>query len=273
VTEAYLATARKVRVTVNVAGAERGLLSILERESSGDLIIGFAFGGKFIYGANNSDILHEKYSIHVSPNSAEFTTLKYTLSLSNGDKTTTCALTDAVKMNSGFYGVFTAKSSDLADDRYLIPANDKAERIIIPSFPLNFALLYSVLVGNCDALFGPHPGLSIADVKFTNFKIVILAQYIALPAHRLGNKLHSLTYPPSLADDPILQSQFREVMRGRDASHCVRAFRECSNILAEQHVLQLIDAFAGTEEIPYLESRLSEIRSLRGSSGIEVIQS
>jgi hypothetical protein len=68
----------KVRFTVSVEGAPRNLFSILERKN-GDLTIGFGFALHVGHEVENPKVLHQKYSVHVSPDSEEFSTLTHTL--------------------------------------------------------------------------------------------------------------------------------------------------------------------------------------------------
>jgi hypothetical protein len=158
----------KIRFTVDLYGAERNLFSILQRPN-GDLVIGFGFASPVGYAPENPRILHQKYSVHTSPNSAEFNTVTHTLWLDDGTKATSRALTDAIKTKSGFSPLFCRRCLLMVSDRYLIPSNDTATRIKLwspPGMDGKITLVYGVFIGPLEAPFGPVPDLSVSEWEF-----------------------------------------------------------------------------------------------------------
>ena len=222
---------QKIRFTVDSKGAERNLFSILER-SNGDLVLGFGFATSVGYSPENPKILHQKYSVHTSPKSAEFSTITHTIWLDDGTKNVLHVLTDAIKAKTGFFPMFCRRCQILVDDRYLIPASDKATRIKLWSpteLDGQVTLVYGVFVGPSDTPFGPHPQLSVAEWAFTHFRIVVIYHYINLPAHPTGDTMHSLTEPYE-HEDPMIRAHLRQMMRGKSTQWCLDYFRQISSL-------------------------------------------
>ncbi|WP_156527168.1 hypothetical protein [Bradyrhizobium sp.] len=230
----------RIRFTSEVGGHQRNLFSVSER-ANGDLLIFFGYAGRYGYEPTNSEILTQKYSVHVSPNSHEFCTLKHTLWLTDGTKVTTSALTDAPK-KGGFSFIFSRRPPDLANEKYLIPENNNDRRVQLACpMGINLSLVYSVIVAAADAQFGPQPGVSVIEFGFAKFKLIILYQHITLPPHHRGDLLHTLTAPPEIGDDRDTHDALRNLMKGKDQSAIMKEFQDHSNLLANslaQHLLE-----------------------------------
>ncbi|MCK1450097.1 hypothetical protein IVB36_04035 [Bradyrhizobium sp. 35] len=230
----------RIRFTTEVDGHQRNLFSVTER-ANGDLMIFFGYAGRYGYEPTNSEILTQKYSVHVSPNSHEYCTLKHTLWLTDGTKLTSSALTDAPK-KGGFSFIFSRRPPNLANEKYLIPENNTDQRVQLTCpVELNLSLVYSVVVAAADAQFGPQPGLSVIEFRFAKFKLVILYQHIVLPPHHRGDLLHTLTAPPELGADRAIQDTLRNLMKGKDQSTILKQFQDHSHLLANSLAHHLLE--------------------------------
>ncbi|GGI23801.1 hypothetical protein [Bradyrhizobium guangdongense] len=235
--------AERTEFVVEVNGRDRSLFSVAERPN-GDLLIFFEHAERFGYDACGSEIRTQKYSVHVSPNSAEFSTLKQTLLLQDDTETTTSALTDAPK-KGGFFVVFSRRPPDLASDRYL-SNDDKHTKIRLggSGVDANLALVYCVAIGGAKSSFGPKPNMGVIEYKFANFTLVVLSHYLTLPPHRNGDLLHVMTAPPQLGGSADEQTMLRNLMRGKDASGILDDFNSHSLLLANSlahHLLKEIE--------------------------------
>lgn len=208
--------------------------------------------------SENPEILHQKYSVHMSPNSPEFSTIVHTLWLSDGRKLLSRALTDAVKSKKGFFHIFSRRCSDLSPARYDVPESDGAQRLELASVIENFTLIYSVFVGHSSSTFGPQPNTSVIEFAFSEFKIIVLSAYIPLPPHHTGYFLHNLTFRPEI-EDIITQGAMRDLMRGTSAAETLDSFRDRAILLASQFATALLAEVKEPHLVAYLNDFLKQI--------------
>jgi hypothetical protein len=100
-------------------------------KANGELIIPTKTGER---AENNLGprLLEQRYSVHPSPQSSEFTTIKQTVNTDDGKTETSVILTDAVKLKTGFAIVFVRRVQDLTPERYAIQStNRKNERTFV----------------------------------------------------------------------------------------------------------------------------------------------
>jgi hypothetical protein len=249
----------KYRFTVGAAGADRNLFSVLERKN-GDLTIGFGFALRYESDESNPDIKHQKYSVHVSPNSQKFNTVKHELWLNDGTKLTSSFLTDAVKSKSGFHPIFCRRCPDLTNDRYLVAPDDKAKLIKLTGCKLAGTFFYGVFVGSTDSVFGAHPGVDVMEIAFSCFKIVVLSHHLLLPPNHRGKLLHTMTEPP---EHPLPEVQFhlREAMRGKTAAFCATYFKEASMKLGIEMAAQVRPLLVDPEHVAHLAAFVDYART------------
>lgn len=105
-------TVKKCRIQVEVAGTARNVMTLTE-EAKGDVYIRVYSGGQVGFGSEAIAVVEDRYSLHPSEKSTENVTLKHTLALANGEKRTSVALSDAVKTKSGFFHVFSHRTTEL----------------------------------------------------------------------------------------------------------------------------------------------------------------
>jgi hypothetical protein len=133
----------------------RPLFSVLEK-SSGELIIPVNARQKF--GPDPSvgpPILEQRYSIHPSLRSADYTTIKQTTKLADGRQITNAIVTDAVKKSTGFALIFIRRMSNMNHNGRRISEHDKQIRqILVPGYdPEIYTLMHGLLVGPPDMAF------------------------------------------------------------------------------------------------------------------------
>jgi hypothetical protein len=120
----------RTRYAVRIGGSLRILFTVLEK-ANGELIIPTKTGER---AENNLGprLLEQRYSVHPSPQSSEFTTIKQTVNTDDGKTETSVILTDAVKLKTGFAIVFVRRVQDLTPERYAIQStNRKNERTFV----------------------------------------------------------------------------------------------------------------------------------------------
>ncbi|MGY3450256.1 hypothetical protein [Bradyrhizobium sp. USDA 4353] len=250
---------QKIRFTIAVSENDRNLFSILQRKN-GDLTIGFGFAETFEFSPDNPKIVHQKYSVHKSPNSSEFNTITHEIFLSDHSMYRSTALTDAVKSNTGFQPLFIRRCPNLAIDRYLIASSDKAARARLTPIDEPMTLLYAVFVGAAGALFGPQPNIDVYERDLDYFKIVVLSHHFPLPPHRTGQFLHHVTIDPR-EDDGSVDKQLRNLMRGKDPESCTSHFQRASLLLAIQMIEQIKEEITDPNLLLYLDAMVIRIQA------------
>jgi hypothetical protein len=196
----------RIRVAAIVDGAYRGLFSVLERPN-GELIIPVTHGGRHtdlseLDYDTASIILEERISVHLSPGSEEFTTIKKSTALDDGTRNTAVALTDAIKRKSGFSNVFVRRYENLSGDGYAPLGNAKVgDRLLIaPEYDPQFATMFAGLyVGHPDAEFKTvqkDPMLHIEAIRFRNFQLVVIFSLQPFRSHYTTEVGSNVTFDP-----------------------------------------------------------------------------
>ncbi len=220
---------KRVRVAVTVDGVQRSLFSIIEKESR-ELIIPLTHGPRYArtsrYDWNNAPkILELRISIHLSPNSPQFTTIKKTAVLDDGKKITAVALTDAVKAKNGFSTVFVRRSETLIGDGYAALGKVKPgdHLLSLPEFdPRRWTLFSGLFLGHPDLEFDAEnddPMLHIAGIKFKSLQLVAMFSLLPIRSHYTSDLASNTTFDPN--EIPIL----RPMMSGKSASVCLEHYR------------------------------------------------
>jgi hypothetical protein len=223
----------RIRVAAIVDGAYRGLFSVLEK-SNGELIIPVTHGGRYTdlskldYGSA-SHILEERISVHLSPNSGEFTTIKKSTVLDDGRRITAVALTDAVKRKSGFANIFVRRYENLSGDGYAptgkIRAGDRL--LVVPEHdPKHDTMFAGLFVGHPDSEFNAvnkDPMLHIQAIRFHDFQLVMLLLLQPFRSHYTTEVGSNITFDPQSGIGTrkvIMQA----LMQGKSADICVTQY-------------------------------------------------
>lgn len=141
-----------IHVNVSVNGRFRNLLSMNEKKT-GDVYIRLISGSQIGIPPHAKAIKEDRYSIHVSPKSDTYTTLKKTFAIEDGPTITRTALTNAVKLKSGFSLLFVHRFTDLMADVYNNTGDEKSPIILDGYDPTMSTLFACVLIGPKDLPF------------------------------------------------------------------------------------------------------------------------
>ncbi len=224
----------KKRVNIVANGKLRNLLSIKE-SPKGDVYIRLKSGRQVGIPPNEIKISEHRYSIHVSPRSANYTTLKRTLQLEGGQSSTGCALTDAVKCNNGFSPIFSHRTTDLSGSDYDVK-NDNTDSILLKSFdPEKEGLVFTIFVGNPEENFlKQSDNAIIAKFNTKNFQFIIcycfirFSQNLPIPfSLPFAWTMDSITFDPETFNKQSSIYGAHEKMSGDAPQECIKYF--CSS--------------------------------------------
>ena len=255
--------------TVNVAGKPRVLFSILEKPN-GELIVPFRLlerrGANYMTG---TPILEQRFSIHPSLKSAEFTTVKHTTNLADGKRIVHTALTDAVKGKTGFFMIFARRAPIMSADKYLLSERDRNRSTIVDLPEYNQAthtLFYSLFVGPNEIEFrGPeNREVIVKQYSLKRFRIVFVAGLLSLPSVHSSEFMHILTMDPSLSSDTSEQEVWRGRMRGSPDHICLLKFKNAGFRLAKRFLEYVLSTgeVADPEIIALIDLRVAEYQRL-----------
>lgn len=225
---------RRIRVAVVVDGIRRALFSVVEK-ATGELIIPLTFTPRYMVGSNpdwdtSPSILEQRISIHPSPNSEAFTTIKRTTVLADGKRITAVALSDAVKRKTGFSGIFVRRSEDLSGDGYAplgkLRVGDRL--LMLPEIdPKRVTLFSGLYLGHPDVEFDvgkKDPMLHIVPMKFRRFQLVAMFSLQPMRSHYSSEFASNVTRDPAMA--PPHRKELCEVlMTGKSPDICLTLYQ------------------------------------------------
>jgi hypothetical protein len=233
--------------TIKCAGFHRAFLSSVEntRSDKGDVYLILSSGINFM-APNRDDlsgpqIISQRYSLHASKISNDYTTIKQTLILRDSPTIYTYQITDAIKRKSGFAPLFSCYCQNLDRGRYLVAENRIPLCINIGHYnPLHFTFVYSLFVGPTDLMFGEgNQTTNVLQHVFGECSIVLLWSFLTLPSHSTGRYLHHVTINPVEAgSDSTTKKALEDIMIGRPRQSCLDNF--------EAHKLLLLHAYINT---------------------------
>ncbi len=261
----------RIRVATIVDGAHRGLFSIQEKPN-GELLVPVPTGARHgnIEDLANLEyetaptVLERRISIHESPNSEKYTTIKRTTVLSNGKHITAVALTDAVKTKNGFGSVFVLRSENMSGEGYAPLGNVKVgDRLLsTPEYdPKIYTLFTGLYIGHPDVAFevrGIDPMILIEPIRFRKFQLVVMFYIMELRSHYSGEMGSQVTFNPTsvpIEDRPL----YDELMRGKSAPDCVRLFQNGVWSLARRVLDVELREAKTPAAISYFKTRLDRI--------------
>ena len=235
------------RVNVSTNGAARSILMI-EEAAKGDVYIRIKSGTQVGVPPNAVAVLQDRYSVHPSPKSPNYTTLKSTVELADGRKRTSVALTDAVKLRRGFAHLFTHRSSDLEAPIYDLPV-DNIGTIGLGDFdPNQQTLITGVFIGHPDSEFPTAPANALVNsFNSTHFKFVICHHWLDIPALPFAWSMNSLTFAPEIFEDDQSREAALKKLEGQHPQSCLELFENFSNELLV-NLLETYLVFAPDEE-------------------------
>jgi hypothetical protein len=224
--------------TAQIASKARVLFSILEKPN-GELIIPFRAAERFgVDYTTGIPVLEQRYSIHPSLRSEEFTTVKHTTNLADGRQIVHVALTDAVKQKTGFSLMFVYRAPNMSPDKYLLSEKDKNRSLIVslPEYdPKLFTLFCGVLLGSPEIEFkARHRHVLVRQHCFKRFRIVVLSGRLSLPSYHSSEIMQVLTLDPTLSGSVAEQAVRRQKMRGKSDGVCILQYLNGAYNLAKR---------------------------------------
>ncbi len=234
------------RVNVRTNGTPRSLL-LIEENKKGDVYVRIKSGTQVGIPPNEIPVLQDRYSIHPSPKSPNYSTLKSTFELANGLKRTSVAVTDAVKQKSGFAHLFSHRSSDLMAPLCDVP-NDDIETIELGDFDnRKYALFLGAFIGHPDSEFCASENEIINSIRSEHFQIVIANVWVDIPPLPFAWTMNSLTLAPEIFEDEGAQESAYHKMAADSAEGCLKLFRGLKDELLV-NLLETYKAIASDEQ-------------------------
>jgi hypothetical protein len=233
-------------VRVVIASEDMGtreLFSVLEKPN-GELVIPFGVGGTFFVGDTPKQILEHRYSIHFSPKSTDFITLKQTVRLED-DYLTSVSLTDAIKTKSGFSPIYVRRCrypvSDVRDKKY--KSTDTV--VTLPPIPdhTRLTLFNGLFIGHPDVEFTarlPKDIGGIHPMRFRKFQLIFVLSFGFFGSYYLDEFLHYVTLPPEMIEHPKGQEILRLLMKGRTPGESIEEYQTAVGFLSKRYLTNVL---------------------------------
>lgn len=248
----------RTRFAARIGGIPRILFSIIEKQN-GELLLVPKTGAR-METHDGPLLLEQRYSIHPSPNSAEFTTIKQTLNAANGQSITSVVLTDAVKKKSGFSILFVRRVQDLASDRYTLKESTKKyERtfVLADYDPNLYTMLFGVLIGHPETIFDASAsGIVVSHFPFQRFKIILLTSIIMMPSHWTTQYTHAVTLPPETPTQGMSPEVLRYQMAGKSPDICIAQYQNSLKTLVRNFWIAVLPELTRPELIEYAKEQI-----------------
>lgn len=251
---------------VEMQSGLRPLFSVMEK-TSGELIIPVNAGQKF--GPDPSvgpQILEQRYSIHPSLKSADYTTIKQTTTLAGGRQMTSAVVTDAVKKRTGFALIFIRRMSNMDHNTHRISERDKKANTpihVVPGYdPEVYTLMHGLLVGPPDMNFTTTSAkTSYTQHFFKRFSLVVPACLVPYPSSSTIDFAQVQTFRPEIAETAEDDVALRRLMSGKSVEVCERQFEYGSLFVMKQHLTQLLSVFRSPKAIERVKAHIAFLES------------
>jgi hypothetical protein len=253
-----VATKSSVRITIDIAGKPRRLLSASEGKH-GDIILVSKAGQFHLLGSppppsaspfsktNRVPIIEQRYSVHPSKGSPDgVNVLKHTLSLGNGESYSSVHYTKALRTKDKAAHLFTRCFPDMSDARYEVPAEsknmglgdyDQSEFMLVISFYICSA--------ECAFLSGAGQDFTALEVPIAGYKLIVLWSFLSSPSPPNGQLLHTVTLPPELAPPGF----FEQTVAGHGPQSAIAQFRKHREFIRADFI-KYCKASAGERPLP-----------------------
>lgn len=232
------------RFTIMVEGLSRTLIGISER-ANGDVIVDLKPGQRHRNDPNSGEfhapINVARYSLHVSPNSANGNLLKQTIKRVGDSDINSWHFTNAIKETGLCAPLYIRRFPDLGYDHFLTPV-DGAESISLGSYdPFRFNLVAAVLVCSPSRRFDPR-GIGVwsyREFSTAHFKIVVLWSFAIVPSNKSGDAHHIQTKDPAKEENWGRASRDIFTMRGYDEVRAGEYFSGMRDFLIAKYIRRL----------------------------------
>jgi len=225
---------------ISVDGIPRRILSFTEMKG-GDIYVRLFSGTQIGVPPDQIRILNDKYSVHPSRRSLEYNTIKKTLSLENGFKTTSAFLTNAIKSIGVFAHIFSCRMTDLKAPIYYLDEKNSKNFTSLGNIDVSEkVLLISLVVTNPLTEFpdfienGNATQLIIGEVKF-----IILRSYESCPALACAWTIGKITSAPELIEDETAREDARNHLKGVSLEQTLENVNSYAEQLMENYFITL----------------------------------
>jgi hypothetical protein len=254
----------RTRFAVRVGGIPRILFSIIEKQSGELLLV-----PKTADRMETNDgplLLEQRYSIHPSPNSAEFTTIKQTLNAADGQSITSVVLTDAIKKRTGFSIISVRRVQDLSGDRYILKEGTKKHErtLILAEYdPSLYTMFFGLLIGHPEVAFDASAsGIVVSHFPFRRFKIILLTSILMMPSHHSTQYTHAVTLPPEQPMLGMSQETLRYQMTGKSPEICMEQYQNSVKTLVKNFWELVLPELTDPDAINYAKEQIELVNDV-----------
>ncbi|WP_394687455.1 hypothetical protein [uncultured Xanthomonas sp.] len=216
------------KIQVRVKAKPRNLLSFLEKGD--DVYVRVYSGASYGLEAGGEEVKEARFSLHPSPRSEKFITIKHTRTLA-GQSLTSVAITDAAKSEGKFFHIVSNVFTSLKSKNHDVKKFDSG-LYVGELNPRKSSLYISAFVGHPESNFDlEQQGLRIDKLNFNKFQVVVLTSYLDVPASPMGMTAAAVTFRPEIYPDEAGQDSAREKMTGYSPAQCLGMHKDLQSQL------------------------------------------
>lgn len=249
----------KTIFAVRCAGAERILFSALEKKD-GELILVTKTAERATPGG--PIIREQRFSVHPSLRSQEYTTIKQTLNTADGKSETSVVLTDAVKRKNGFSVLYARRVQNLSDSRYIISSADRRGKVYVLADydPELYSMYFGVFLAHPDVQFDARAdGIVVSQFPFKTFQLVVLTSLAGAPSHYSTHYATAVTFPPEISDHGPTKETLRYHMSGRSPKVCLHQYLNSVKTLIRLYWEAVIPELDHPELIQFAREQIAAV--------------
>jgi hypothetical protein len=251
----------RTRFCARIGGIPRILFSIIEKQN-GELILIPKTADRMETG-DGPRILQQRYSIHPSPNSSDFSTIKQTINAEDGQSITSVVLTDAIKRKTGFSILLVRRVQNLTPDKYILEKSAKKyERafVLADYDPELYTMFFGVFIGHNDTPFDVRPqDIVVSHFPFARFKIILFTSLAPMPSHWTTSYAHAVTLPPEKPPTGMTADTLRYHMTGKSPEICIEQYRNSVKTLVRGFWLTVLPELTRPELIQYAHEQIAQV--------------
>ncbi len=242
--------------------AARQLFSVVEKPS-GELIIPINAAELFVSSGVEKRVREHRYSIHSSPKSQDYTTIKQTVELENDERITTVSLTDAVKKRNGFSIIYVRRCQNMVHGHNPVNyARKPSDQVYsLPEYdPAMFTLFHGLYVGHPDSEFSvTDSDIIISPFRFREFQLIVFVSLEAFPSAAFCEFLHAVTAPPEANPSSVGQDILRYLMTGRSPENCIKQYKNSVHLLTKRFLTRMLPLLTDQTVIEKVKAHIASI--------------
>ena len=240
----------------------RQLFSVVEKKN-GELTIPINAAEIFVMGGTEKRVREHRYSIHPSPRSQDYTTIKQTVELENNEQVTTVSLTDAIKKRNGFSVIYVRRCQNMMNKNYPTNFTRKPADYVLnipPYDPAGLTLFHGLFVGHSDSEFSTtNENLIIFPLKFSEFQLIVFVSIEVFPSADFCEFLHAVTMPPEANPSSVGQDILRYLMTGRSPENCVKQYQNSVHLLTKRFLTRMLPLLTDQSVIERVKAHIASI--------------